>query len=243
MADNHTMEQVFQERRQAFYALKNKYEGERVVILGNGPSINKTDLSLLADEYTIGLNKVYLLFDRIDWRPTIISSYIGDVVQQCREDYFKLGDIPTFIAHEAREIITPLDRENMYYYGPHKRFQFSLDPATEVCCGYTVTYVAMQLAFYMGFSKVILVGVDHRFNYKGPSDKWHVMEVPDQNHFCSTYFDSGQNWQAPNLYMASAHYAFAGAAYRRFSREIVDCTVDGALDVFRKADLKIELEK
>ncbi len=243
MGQSRGLEEAYEERRKAFLALRNKYEGQRVVLIGNGPSVNNTDLSLLANEHTIGLNKVYLLFDRIDWRPTIISSYIGDVVQQCREDYFKLGDIPTFIAHEAREIITPLDRKNMYYYGPHKRFQFSLDPVTEVCCGYTVTYVAMQLAFYMGFSKVILIGVDHRFKYDGESDKWHVMNTPDQNHFCGNYFDSGQNWQSPNLKMAAAHYAFAGAAFSRFDREIVDCTVDGALNVFRKADLKTELEK
>jgi hypothetical protein len=243
MIDNQTLDKAFQDRFQAFLALKNNYEGERVVIIGNGPSINKTDLSLLKNEYTIGLNKVYLLFDRIDWRPTFITSYIADVVEQCREAYLKLGEIPTFISHEAREILTPLVRDNMFYYGPHKRFQFSLTPYTEVCCGYTVTYVAIQLAYHLGFSKVILIGVDHRFDYSGPSDKWHVMKAPDQNHFCSNYFDTGQNWQAPNLEMATGHYAFADLVFKRFDREIVDCTVNGALDVFRKSDLKKELGK
>ena len=235
------LDELYRERTEAFRALNNAYQGERLVIMGNGPSINKTDLSLLKNEYTIGLNKVYLLFDRIDWRPTFISSYIGDVVEQCREAYLGLGDIPTFIAHEAREIIPPTDRDNMFYYGPHKRFSFSLDPVAEVCCGHTVTYVAMQLAWYMGFSKVLLIGVDHRFNYNGPADKWHVMAAEDRNHFCGDYFDKGQNWQAPNLKMAAAHYAFAGAVFDRFDLEIVDCTVDGALDVYRKADLKTEL--
>ena len=240
---NAALDKCYRERAEAFLALKNAYEGKRVVIMGNGPSINKTDLSLLKNEYTIGLNKVYLLFDRIDWRPTFISSYIGDVVEQCREAYLELGDIPTFIAHESREMIPPTDRKNMFYYGSHKRFTFSLDPVAEVCCGYTVTYVAMQLAFYLGFSKVLLIGVDHRFKYDGESDKWHVMSAPDPNHFCGKYFDKGQNWQAPNLKMAAAHYAFAGAVFERFDREIVDCTIDGALNTFRKADLKTELRK
>lgn len=243
MTDDQALNKAFSDRFQAFLALKNKYEGNRVIIIGNGPSLNKIDLSLLKKEYTIGLNKVYLLFNRIDWRPTFITSYITDVVEQCREDYLKLYEIPTFISHEAREIISPLARNNMFYYGPHKRFQFSLAPCTEVCCGYTVTYVAMQLAYFLGFSKVILIGVDHRFDYNGPSDKWHVMNAPDQNHFCSNYFDTGENWQAPNLEMATGHYAFADLVFKRFDREIVDCTVDGALDVFRRADLKTELEK
>lgn len=237
------LQELYQKRAEAFRALKNAYEGERVVIMGNGPSINETDLALLKDEYTIGLNKVYMLFDRIDWRPSFISSYIGDVVEQCRDEYLKLGDIPTFIAHESRGVIPPTDRDNMYYYGPHKRFAFSLDPVAEICCGYTVTYVAMQLCWFLGFSKVILIGVDHRFKYSGPSDKWHVMKNADQNHFCGNYFDLGQNWQAPNLEMAAAHYAFAGAAFKRFEREIVDCTVGGALNVYRKAELKTELGK
>ncbi len=38
------------------------HKGEDCFILGNGPSLNKIDLSLLKNYHIFGLNKIYLLF-------------------------------------------------------------------------------------------------------------------------------------------------------------------------------------
>ena len=46
------------ERRIA--ALKDIHKGERCFIIGNGPSLNKLDLSKIKDEYTFGVNAIYL---------------------------------------------------------------------------------------------------------------------------------------------------------------------------------------
>jgi len=240
--DKSKNEELYYERASAFRVLKDMHRGERCVLMGNGPSLNRMDLSILEDEIVIGLNKIYLLFDRISFRPTYIVSFIQDVVNQCKENYLELA-IPTFVSYEARDIITPLDRRNMFYFGPHKRFLFSLDPAREICCGFTVTYVAMQLLFYMGFDKIILIGVDHRFNHRGPSDTWYVMEKKDNNHFVDNYFAIGQNWQSPNLKMAEVHYTLAKGVFEHFGREIVDATVNGGLNVFSKSVLKRALEQ
>ncbi len=215
-------------RMQRFH---NKHRGARCIIIGNGPSLNQTDLSQLNGEITFGLNKIYLLFKKSNFRPTYICGYIKDVVNQCREEYIRLTDIPIFISHESLDLIPP-EYDHIHYFGPHKSLRFSTNPDREVCCGFTVTYVAMQLAFFMGFTHVILVGVDHNFNYDGPPDKWQKIDKPRSTHFDPHYFDTGENWQTPNFKMIEAHYAFAKAAYEHHGRIIIDATVNGKLMVF-----------
>ena len=50
--------------------LQNKFKGQRVFLIGNGPSLNKTSLYLLKDEYTICFNHFYLFEERLIWSPT-----------------------------------------------------------------------------------------------------------------------------------------------------------------------------
>jgi hypothetical protein len=220
-----------------FASYMDKHAGGRCVIIGNGPSLNETDLDLLKNEITFGLNKLFLLFPKMSFRPTYMVSCVPDVISQCREEFLRLP-MPLFVVREAREMLRERTFET-HYFGPAEYFLFSMDPVREICIGHTVTYVAMQLAFYMGFQKVILVGVDHSFGYSGSPDVWHTIDKPmPGRHFVDDYFAPGQTWQAPNLRMAEAYYAFAGAAFERFGREIVDCTVGGKLQVFRKAKLE-----
>ncbi len=88
-ASPETVEQVVESRRamwhrygaiespradlDALEELRDRYRGERVFILGNGPSLTKCDLSLLADEYTFGVNKIHMLFEHISWRPSFYT--------------------------------------------------------------------------------------------------------------------------------------------------------------------------
>ena len=49
--------------------LKNQYSGERIFVIGNGPSLSETPLEQLDSEYTFALNRVNLIYDDVDWRP------------------------------------------------------------------------------------------------------------------------------------------------------------------------------
>ena len=46
-------------------SLKGKYKGERVFIIGNGPSLNKTPLDKLDGEFTFAMNRFYLMYDQL----------------------------------------------------------------------------------------------------------------------------------------------------------------------------------
>ena len=47
------------------------------MIVGNGPSLAGMDLSPLRDEFTFGLNRSYLMFDRIGFNTTFLVAVIG----------------------------------------------------------------------------------------------------------------------------------------------------------------------
>lgn len=96
--------------------------------------------------------------------------------------------------------------------------------------GGNVTYVAMQLAYYMWLSKAILIGVDHNFATQGQPHKVVVSQGDDPNHFSRRYFGRDFRWKLPDLEMSEIAYRLAGEGYVGAGREILDATVGGKLE-------------
>lgn len=100
-----------------------------------------------------------------------------------------------------------------------------------------MTFLALQVAYYMGFQQVVLIGVDHNFVDKGTPNRAVTRTAEtDENHFHPDYFPKGSRWQLPDLLRSEEAYRLALEAYQADGREIVDATVGGALEVFDKAD-------
>jgi hypothetical protein len=213
--------------------LKDRHRGERCFILGNGPSLRQTDLALLRDEYTFGMNRIYLLFDEIGFTTKYYISVNPYVIEQCADDIAALA-LPKFLPWTCRHHVT-LDQHSMLLQGsqlPH----FSPDPALWIWEGNTVTFVALQLAYYMGFQQVILVGVDHSFTTKGVPHSLVVSEGDDPNHFAGNYFGRGFRWQLPDLAGSEQAYVLAREKFAAAGRTVLDATVGGKLQVFPKVD-------
>jgi hypothetical protein len=96
----------------------------------------------------------------------------------------------------------------------------------------------MQLAYYMGFTDVILIGVDHRFAVSGPAHQIVESAGPDNSHFDPNYFGKGFRWQLPDLETSGIAYGLARATFEKAGRRIVDATVGGALTIFPKMSLE-----
>ena len=94
----------------------------------------------------------------------------------------------------------------------------------------------MQLAYHMGFSEVILLGVDHSFTMQGKPHTAVVSEGDDPNHFAPNYFGKGFKWQLPDLETSEIAYRMAKQAFESDGRRIVDATIGGKLTVFPKVD-------
>jgi hypothetical protein len=218
-------------------AYKNIHAGERCFIIGNGPSLNRTDLSRLEGEHTFGMNRIYLLFPELGFQTSFFVSINSLVIEQCSEDIQRL-DMPKFLTWRGRKWISR-DSDSIFIdtdYTPPSTF--SKDVSGRIFEGSTVTYVALQLAYHMGFEEVILVGVDHHFTSTGRPNETVISDGGDPNHFSSDYFGKGFRWQLPDLAASEAAYRLAEEAYDRAGRRVLDATVGGELTIFPKVQFE-----
>lgn len=215
-------------------ALRNKHAGERCFIIGNGPSLKNTDLTRLKKETTFGLNRIYLAFPEMGFETSYYLCVNDLVVEQTSEDIQRLT-MPRFVTTRALRFLRP--EENLFFlYATYTGPRFQKDIRFRMWEGATVTYMALQTAYYLGFSEVILIGVDHSFATRGKPNETVVSQGDDPNHFNPGYFVKGFRWQLPDLETSEKAYRLADETYRAAGRRVIDATVGGKLQVFPKAD-------
>jgi hypothetical protein len=227
-------------RRLADY--RNIHQGTRAFIIGNGPSLKNTDLTFLRDEYTFGMNRIYLLFPELGFQTSFYLAINSLVVEQCADDIRRLS-MPRFLswrshaAYQAGEQDHPENNEDpIYLHTTYTGPKFAQDVRGRLWEGATVTYVALQMAFYMGFEQVILVGVDHSFSAQGKPNATITSQGEDRDHFDGAYFGKGFRWQLPDLDTSEKGYHMARQAYEAAGRQVLDATVGGKLQVFPKIE-------
>lgn len=142
---------------------------------------------------------------------------------------------------------------NRYFFRPIPQATYNL-PFTAVSADmdaglimpYTVTVNMIEAAAYMGFSTIILIGCDT--SYVIPEDV--VAEGPsiggrqslltstsdDPNHFHPDYFGKGRKWHQPHVERMIQHYQWAKEAFAYRGVTILNATVGGNLEVFRRVD-------
>ena len=222
-------------------ALKDKYKGERCFIIGNGPSLRQTDVSKLKNEYTFGMNRIYLAFEEWGFQTSFLASVNDLVIEQCVDDFLAL-DMPRFFSWRSHKYFKPCHLQpstsNLptFLYTTYDGVKFAHDARYRLWEGATVTNVCLQLAYHMGFETAILIGVDHSFKSKGEANKTVVSDGDDPNHFDPRYFGKGFKWQLPDLDMSEVAYALARLNYEQAGRQILDATISGKLTIFEKAD-------
>jgi hypothetical protein len=114
---------------------------------------------------------------------------------------------------------------------------FSREPDRWIYEGHTVTYVSLQIAYYMGFRTVLLVGVDHKYDYEGMPNQEKRAEGKDVNHFHPDYFADGTRWHNPDLFRSRLSYQMAKTVYEIDGRRIVNLTPESELQVFETGDI------
>ncbi|MCH7867677.1 MAG: DUF115 domain-containing protein [Myxococcales bacterium] len=223
--------------RERLLDYRDRHRGQRCFILGNGPSLAKMDLRPLAGEWTFGMNRIYLLFEQMGFLPSYYCAANDLVIDQFAQDIAALS-MPKFLNWNGRSHFDPNDASLLFLRQALTLSDFfGRDLARPICSGGTVTFLALQVAYYMGFQQVVLIGVDHNFVDKGTPNRAVTRTAEtDENHFHPDYFPKGSRWQLPDLLRSEEAYRLAREAYQADGREIVDATVGGALEVFDKAD-------
>ncbi|MCG7647564.1 DUF115 domain-containing protein [Alteromonas sp. Cnat3-28] len=209
----------------------NRHVGKRCVLVCNGPSLNKMDLGFLKHEIVIGLNKIYLGLRRFGFYPRYYVAVNKKVIEQSANEIADLASVK-FISDRGKHLIVDDPLTNIIRTKDYAR-DFSFDIGDGVQEGYTVTYAALQIAFYLGFSKVVIIGMDHRFSYEGKPNEEKLHVGDDMNHFTTGYF-KGHKWDNPDLVNSERYYKIAKTVFEQNGREIIDATVDGACPIFKK---------
>lgn len=220
--------------RKKLRALNNSHKGERCFILANGPSLNLVDFKLLENEYTFGMNRIYLMKEKNGFMPSCISCIDKDSLVIPFKDDFDNLDIPVFLPFELRKYYSK--KKNQYFIGGSFSPKFQTDASMMLGNGKTVAYTTIQLAFCMGFQEVYIIGKDH--TYKTTAKAGEAVEVKgeDVNHFSKDYYKPGMKWDAPDHDSEEYAYRLARKAFEDAGRTIKNATVGGRLEIFERVD-------
>lgn len=212
--------------------LAGRYAGRRCFILGNGPSLNRTQLAPLKDEFTIGLNRIYLKFPDMGYSTNAICCVNDHVLKQFGKEIVQQPGLK-LLSSKSASFIAPDSNTAFMQSAAGVGFNTDLSNNTWYT-GATVTYCALQFAYHLGFSEVVLLGVDHNFTNSGRPHLEAAAKGPDLNHFDPSYFGKNVIWQFPDLVESELNYAVAREVFRVSGRKILDGTVGGKLTVFPK---------
>ncbi len=233
-------------------ALKGKFKGKRAYLLGNGPSLNKTPLYLLKDEYVLCFNRFYLYNERLNFSPNFFACVdnlvLKDLVDEIPQiaNYFDLLFFPDrhFRKTNFRNLIG--NDEKHYWLAPVFGRGFSKN-LPKVNQGGSVIYEGMQILDFLGFDEIIILGVDMNFKIHETAEQIassketdiKSKEDDDPNHFDPRYFGKNRSYHQPEKFVIDnivSSLDFLGSNLELFNLKIVNCGFDSKIESFPKED-------
>ncbi len=142
-------------------AYKNKYKGKRCFLIGNGPSLRPEDLQLLMEEYTFGTNMIYKIFSQTDWRPSFHCVSDSIYANELGEELYHNVKSPLFTIEKTYNLMEKIPKNTIYVHCvPSERYKVRGNIMSYCMVKATVLSLAAEIAFFMGFSEIYLLGVD-----------------------------------------------------------------------------------
>lgn len=228
-------------------SFRNKYKGQRCFLIGNGPSLRLADLNMLKDEICFGCNMIYKVFERTDWRPTFLCASDRVVAQAAAQQLQANPECTLWVSRTAYDLmkfkgdnliyVSNLRKEKFYVHGDMTEYYV---PSIA-----TVMTFMVELAMYMGFSEIYLLGVDFTIG-RGKND-----------HFMNSYRDKEMTklehmkmrnmFKGEDIGVHDAQIRFEGRALYAYEQlekyakkhgyHVYNATRGGMLEVFERADL------
>lgn len=215
---------------------------KRVFVVGNGPSLRIQDLDRLHEhrEHSFGFNKIYLTFDRSSYRPTYYVVDDNLVVENCASEIRELIGFEKFFPDHLASRMEVHSGDaclfNYQFQDPDRYEPAFSDYPLSIHTGYTVTFTALQIALWMGYDEVVLIGVDFAFSVPSIGKDGVIVNGLEQNHFDSNYRMPGERWNPPFLTQTRRAYELARKVADEKGIRILNATRGGALDVFPRVD-------
>ncbi len=233
----------FNKNSSKIFNLRNKAEKgkKRCFVVCTGPSLTVEDVEKLYDEATIGVNGIFLMYDKTDWKPDyyictdaphfkdFLDGYSLSINELSREGVFLNDDskIDVEILEENRRndentIYLRFSQWNRASHFKHPRFNPNL--IAGIYAFGTVTNIAITVAIYMGFKEIYLIGAD----------------CSNMNqHFVNDKSDANKSEAFLNETMIAMRegYETMSKIYRNYGVEIYNATRGGELEYFPRRNL------
>ena len=216
--------------------LKNSHVGERCFIVATGPSLTVNDLNLIKNEYSMSMNSAVLIMDKTDWKPELFAiqdEYVYQRIESSLQNTFKgnlknrliISDYVQSFFKSAKNFrgfpVNLLDHK--FNHEKTGVIMFSNDCHKIIYDNYSVIFSLMQLAIYMGFNEIYLLGSDCNYNQK----KAH-------------FIDHGAT--DPYALHAGERLIYVHSKFKEFADsnnvKVFNCTRGGMLEVYPRKSLE-----
>lgn len=217
-------------------SFQNRHQGQRCFIIATGPSLTIADIEKLKNEITFGMNSIIRIFDQTEWRPTYYGIQDRQVYESMEEsilEHYRNADnvlvadqLGNYFQLPESFIQFPYNGNYHIYDGKYEEYsaRFSDNSYEVVYDGYSITYSLIQIAVYMGFKEIYLLGCDSTYA-KGA-----------KNHFVESGFVDKNAPSSFNRLMTGYHEANKYAISHGI--RIYNATRGGALEIFPRISLE-----
>lgn len=218
---------------------KDLYKGKRCFIIGTGPSLTISDLERLSNEITFAPNRIYELLEKTNWRPTYYMCQDHKIIQTFSEQIKSIDAQKCFLPINYKDLFVGekynffVLKEREYYPA---RAEFSEKVNRYLAQGYTVTYGAIQMAFYMGFSKIYLLGIDHNYQIIRNANGLPVKKHSDRPNYSEGMSDYVNMQNLPRVEESTIAYETAEKISRLMNVRIYNATRGGKLEAFERVN-------
>ncbi len=217
-------------------SLKNTHIDDRCFILATGPSLTLDDVLLLKNEFTFGMNSICLLYEQTEWRPDFFGIQDESVFERVKNVLLK-NPKGVFVSSNIKnkypdaKIFPSFQLNSKYNYFDYRytdrlNVKFSDNAYAEVYDAYSITFSLIQIAVFMGFKNIYLLGCDCN------------QAIGIQNHFIET----GHLESDDKLASSAARNIYSHAKIKEFCEKrgvvIYNATRGGKLEVYERVKLE-----
>ena len=166
-----------------FSKFKNKHINQRCFVILTGPSLTLEDINMLKNETTFAVNSCIKLYSKTDWRP---SYYVitDRLVYKSIGQELETSDMSCPIFYSRNGLQTKIKKANSYPFKSLYFYHFinflsngkstlgwSDNISKGVADAPSCVYAVMQIAYYMGFKEVYVIGADCNYSLDNQHSK------------------------------------------------------------------------
>ena len=221
----------------ALRALNDSHKDEKCFVIATGPSLTLDDVEKLKGYYTFGMNAVCKLYEKTDWRPSFYGIQDENVYESLfpilvkeknKENIFVSSNIAKQFPNSKVFMKFPLNSKYNYFdfrYSNKLHVKFCKNAYSKVYDAYSITFSLLQIAIYMGFKEIYLLGCDCN------------QKVGQKNHFV----DFGHVESDEKLATSKDRNIFSHGKFKEFADamgvKVFNATRGGQLEVYPRVNL------